>query len=1334
MYRVKFSILNSETIKGSNIIINSTKESNLNTVRDFRLGEVKNNFCHTCNGTKNSGCNGHFGKLNLGNIVLVNPAFLNIINNVVLKHLCFFCGLIKNPMLYQLADDYFKAYELNNCKENQTSLNIKKQFNELLALKNNKCLNKNCNQTTYKAKISNKDYKIQIKFSNNGKPDTKIVPIEAIIKQIQNIYIPYIKLVTNNYSNDATFLNLFFRDHFYIPSNYIREPNFFENNTTNAFTTELNSMVELVKSGTNKSSLIQQLLVKIDNSKNINAYKKNTALITLDDQVNGTNKEGILRNSILARRLDNSARSVLGPETDINIGEVLIPSLIMDTLSVKIYYNRLSAKYIIDLFKNQNNPMYPKIIRIVSNPIGESVNPAKIMNIKAGNKLEFIHQLKYGDYIEIPKPDGSLITYARQPSLHKYNIASGIAYRTKNKTIKIPINVQSSQNGDNDGDENAMTNPTNTCANIELALIPYAKIIAKNASNNSVAYGLVQDQLINAYLLYRDTFSLNECINILGKYIYLLKEIKNEYTGKEILSFLIEDHITYLPYFNKGQISLNELTSNYLTSQNYNSIFNVYSQLTNSYKMVNLLDYMRYLSQRYGKFVSLFSVRISDSLSYNNLVNNKKLVVNLVDIINTNIENLIKDSQNNIIQSNSSRDIDYVKQQNINNLTSICLEEVSKDLEKEKTLGLNVTTMTEIGFKRTKNEMIKANYAMGQQNNFKQFGVAGKCQPFSLPGDISIGESGYISNSLLDGMTYNEYVMHVAQNSLPSIINVTCGTTEAGTLGKKIVKSSIDTIVNYEKAIVNYKNIILPSANFLKISGEDICRVNILKPYEPKNDEGSNVWLDLEKKIYAGIKQFLRYNNGKQIIDYFIFYINIEGEIGSYLNLKNNNVPGENKVLNIEEALTEITKFYNFLKSYYFYIIKTDFILHTLLTYLNPLRIKEVYDKDVTKGLFNHIITKIKYLLRYSLSPGQPIGSEYAHSIQETITQQTLSSFHTVTKGGVEVGNNLKVIKEYLSFGMKNKSNIITCYSKNYDKLVNIKNIFEYASLEQFKPTFKTIIDPEKNNGHYLLNIIIDRRILELKNIQTKQYFQIYHNVLTKMNFIDYYWLDIDIDEENIIIIIDVTFKEKFAENKYQFNAGLRIGVSKGKYINENLQILKMTTYNDDLILEDTYELSFYVDSISELAIIDTSDDELSLDIGIWYNYKTASIFHSKYNLINKMVEILGNNNLYLPVHLLVSIMFQYNKPTSLYSLKEPRSVIKNVTHGDNNAFINAAFLNKTDVCQDTYSNLVFNKKIPIGTGYYKVLLDINTFESLEYQEESITKENIISEQIMSFI
>lgn len=193
--------------------------------------------------------------------------------------------------------------------------------------------------------------------------------------------------------------------------------------------------------------------------------------------------------------------------------------------------------------------------------------------------------------------------------------------------------------------------------------------------------------------------------------------------------------------------------------------------------------------------------------------------------------------------------------------------------------------------------------------------------------------------------------------------------------------------------VVNNGEIILLSANILKIFSKDIRKVTIKDPSE------NMIWYTYLVNICDSLKPYLLHENNTKLQSKAIFYINIKLEILSFEEYTTLDQPElYDKTINFIALL---------LKDYYFYFIDITWVKYILLYYLDSscYNFKEIKMPILSRELIDYLFNKILDKLSTSLDPGNPIGLEYGNSIQERFTQQNLSSFHTQSKIGTEIKN-----------------------------------------------------------------------------------------------------------------------------------------------------------------------------------------------------------------------------------------------------------------------------------------------------------------------------------------
>lgn len=188
------------------------------------------------------------------------------------------------------------------------------------------------------------------------------------------------------------------------------------------------------------------------------------------------------------------------------------------------------------------------------------------------------------------------------------------------------------------------------------------------------------------------------------------------------------------------------------------------------------------------------------------------------------LNNYLEDIKNNKAIIFSYEDIEEVRSNLLQQLQRFMLGNIEDVVENNhgKLINNSLKDMEDSKYKISPSELLSLFVFVGQQKN-KQIPkptINGRTSEWFLPEDISPRATGFIASSLFSGMKFPEYIFHVKESAIPQIVNVTTGTSVTGHMGRKLVKFLELNVVDYYKMVVNNGEIILPSANILKISGK----------------------------------------------------------------------------------------------------------------------------------------------------------------------------------------------------------------------------------------------------------------------------------------------------------------------------------------------------------------------------------------------------------------------------------------------------------------------------------------------------------------------------------
>jgi len=529
---IQFGIYSSEEIlKNSVCEVNNLKLIGSNSVYDERMGIMEpNKKCVTCGETEKK-CIGHFGHINL-NIDILHPLFHKLII-LILKCICYKCSRIllsKNQL------------ELNNLLK----FNKQVRFNKIVEKMDKIDYCSHCETLQPKYIFCTQDKHFYMIFKIDGE-NLRMQMFESEIRKIfENVIKDDISLLgfdTQNFHPKNLILSVLP----VIPP--VARPFIIADNMTcdDDLTIQYQEIVKanhhIGDPSTNDSKrtkFIHSLKFKIkslfDNSGDRQRVSNGRPLKGIKKRLTG--KEGLIRNNLMGKRVDKSARTVIGPDPTLNVDEIAIPHEIADILCYPIRVNNLNFDYVNDLIKKGNvnfvlrddnsvriNMKYAtmnqgtklqfgdivigkgcrRMIRfesqIFSLKEGEKIyrNGEIIENIKVNTYKDF--QLKTGDIIERKLQDGDILLLNRQPTLHRGSMIAQKIKIKKGKTIRLNLAITKSFNADFDGDEMNLHCPATPETEAELRILSNLSenIISNQSSKANIV--IVQDSLLGAYLM-----------------------------------------------------------------------------------------------------------------------------------------------------------------------------------------------------------------------------------------------------------------------------------------------------------------------------------------------------------------------------------------------------------------------------------------------------------------------------------------------------------------------------------------------------------------------------------------------------------------------------------------------------------------------------------------------------------------------------------------------------------------------------------------------------------------------------------------------------------------
>lgn len=1263
--RVSYSLYTQNEINATDILINHVKnDDDVGTVKDPRLGAMDGVLCRTCEHTELE-CFGHWGKVRLYETHIIKPEYINEVIRIF-NHICSRCGLLRSRDPYTVSD------------LSALSSHALKKLKDKISSKKKSCWNNKCMQPYQKITFSKK----KVCFVN--KIDDVYIPNALIYQKITSIHRSFWPLL-EIFQDPA---NLFYKGHFPVPPQIIRPAISFWIDSIPKETNELTYLLGMIVKHSNANAeeqVIQKAVIEYDNIKII--MNNNTSSVNLSYITSG--KNNMIRSYMVARRKDQTARSVLGPDTRLSINEVGIPDYIRNTITEKVFVNAFTRRRVEELFRQNEVKFY------FNKRLGQltRIKPRRFIKNK-------IHMLP-GDWVETRVREFTSIIFGRQPSLHKYNVIASSIRATEGFTIKIPPGIANSQNADFDGDEEWAVLEQSPKSVIEQSILMYPTSILKHDVHGMPVYGAIQDEILAAYTLFKkEGLSLDEARNILGRYgaDFALPSGASVCSGRDIFDFLVGADINYPGILKDGKIVAPSINSNFVVAMKHMSLSGLISDYGSNIDGIAFIDRSSYVFKRFLKIYG-FSVTFRDLCPNFDFVNRlHALNVEKINVIKAAYRQYLSDvAAGSVIPLSAAEENDAVDSL-LSNLTNMNVREVEAYMRDtlDKHPDNSLLRMSCAGYKVSPTELMYLLGTYGQQRvdgEAVEPRVLGRVLPYYLPDSRDPEGRGYILNSLMQGLTGSQYyfAMLIARSQSTDIV---CETSRTGTLARKIIKKMEDMVVNGYGQVVYGNTLVKYAANYAKIPG------SICKPVELIYPDESLTWYLEISAIWDRIRHGFVYSQRQKLAKYILAPFNFKVFVR----------PAEpENAISPKDLYDMIQTVVDHIREHYFFgVSDTQFIEYVFLTHLNPSRVR--ISRETAQLIFEKLYEK----LNFALGGGHPIGIISAQVLSEKFTQQALSSFHTTEKsGGVKRKLGFNEFNNLTNLS-KNRTEIVTLISDNVARLQSVKINFEFVCLGELLPRIS--IDRREGDAHYTIDILVNRLYIKREALTELVVEHMIEKFVSFSTLIKDWGMETSIvDQYNIRFSVLATFVEPEELNKNKFMMLLPGAANKGKISKYKIPISEYTAFDDFNVTRKMYRMTVELMSLKELGIFNLLD--VNVIPGIWNTYDIFGIEAARGYLCEALLSTYGEglDYLYQPCDLLASLLCLSYEPESVNKFKfGTASALKRATFGDNKALINAALHKRTEPVTDNSSCHFFSKVPRVGTGYYRYFVNLDLLTRMQ--------------------
>jgi DNA-directed RNA polymerase III subunit RPC1 len=797
-------------------------------------------------------------------------------------------------------------------------------------------------------------------------------------------------------------------------------------------------------------------------------------------------KGGRFRQNLSGKRVDFSGRTVIGPDPNLSIEEVAVPTRVARNLTYPEKVNQHNIKKLKQRVLN-GHAKWPGANQIInpSRPYPTSL-AALARGDPSGQRVrDAAKNLKIGDTVERHLEDGDIVLFNRQPSLHKLSILSHRAKIRPWRTFRLNECVCNPYNADFDGDEMNLHVPQTEEARTEATELMGVKYNLATPKNGTPIIAAIQDFITAAYLLssknnFFDRRTFCQICNYMfagdGAYdpdtgLTLPIEIPPPtvlkpqalWTGKQVFNVLMRPNKQCRVLINleaaakqfKADARPNDLNKNdaWLVIRNSEVMCGVMDKSTvgdgkkDSVFYVIMRDYgpdhavqaMNRLAKVSARWLTNngFSLGISD-VTPGDKLNTRK--AELIQDAYKKCDDTIQQLKDGTLEREAGMDEEGTMETKVGGILSnvraaageICFDELSRWnapllMAKCGSKGSNINVSQMVA--SVGQQMIGgARVADGfQHRTLPHFPKAAR-QPAS---------KGFVSNSFFSGLRPTEFIFH-AMSGREGLVDTAVKTAETGYMSRRLMKSLEDLSAGYDGTVRNSSGTVVQ----MQYGSDNLDPVDMEGKAEPVNFDRTfthAVTITWDNADSCLTPDDIRKSTSKALNQERVKHRRFKLDGVTELDRNDQSDMGTDHLESIRIFLDKVEE----------YVESKARKLEDTLAHLETQDIKieigaprternadnygivDGIAKVSQKALDTFVGLCLTKYTRSQVQPGHAVGATGAQSIGEPGTQMTLKTFHFAGVAGMSITGGVPRIKEIINASAVISTPIIDCVLSN---------------------------------------------------------------------------------------------------------------------------------------------------------------------------------------------------------------------------------------------------------------------------------------------------------------
>jgi len=540
-------------------------------------------------------------------------------------------------------------------------------------------------------------------------------------------------------------------------------------------------------------------------------HRTRRQLKTLSQRLKG--KQGIFRQNLAGKRVNFCARSVISPDSHIDINEVGVPLRIAREITVPERVTEWNINWIKELIKNQGN--YPAVRYVTTNEGGRK----KLTTESVETILE---ELVPGYIADRTLVDGDIVLFNRQPSLHRMSMMGHRVKVVPGETLRINPAVTIPYNADFDGDEMNLHVPQTeeARAEAETLLLLQNQIVTPRYGLSII--GAHEDSVLGCYYLTKEKYFTKSEAAALVTSIGLDKELPKPekkdgstelWNGKQIFSMILPKDLDFETkgkelkggktvkgkvVIKKGELVKGLIDNSLIGSEGGLLIHKLYLDYGSDVaaKFVNHVIHLGLaVAKNIGFTMSFNDFDISDSL--------KKTIDKLLVDTNTKADKLIKEYNSGKIQPYPGKTVKETFEIKMQHLLSNPRSELGEMIDNAVDENTHLVNSAKAGAGDKVRNIVLMSGFKGQtdlRGERINFGYENRTIAHFEKGDLGPDAHGFISSNYADGLNAKE-VFFEAITGRDNFMDTAMRTPKSGYLYRRLANALQDLRVTYDGTV-----------------------------------------------------------------------------------------------------------------------------------------------------------------------------------------------------------------------------------------------------------------------------------------------------------------------------------------------------------------------------------------------------------------------------------------------------------------------------------------------------------------------------------------------------